>query len=47
MPILNWLDREEEVKAANEIPYHLLEEDSELSYRDPGRICQAYRMDED
>lgn len=32
MPILKWLDREEDVKAANEIPYHLLEADSDLSY---------------
>lgn len=34
MPILNWLDREEDVKAAEGVPYRLLEADSKLSYGD-------------
>ena len=34
MPILNWLTREEDVKAAGKVPYRLLEEVPELSYGD-------------
>ena len=32
MPTLNWLSRDEDVKAINKIPYRLLEEVPELSY---------------
>lgn len=35
MPILNWLDRDKDVKAAENVPYRLLEVDPELSYGDP------------
>lgn len=34
MPILDWLDREKDVKAADEVPYRLLEPVPELSYGD-------------
>lgn len=34
MPILNWLTRDEDVKAAQKVPYRLLEEVPELSYGD-------------
>lgn len=34
MPILNWLNREEDVKAAENVPYRLLEIDPKLSYGD-------------
>lgn len=34
MPILNWLDREKDVKAAKSVPYRLLELDPKLSYGD-------------
>ncbi|MCC3304207.1 hypothetical protein [Sneathiella sp. HT1-7] len=30
MPILNWLTREEDVRAAQDVPYRLLEEVPEL-----------------
>ena len=36
MPILNWLDRDKDVKAAETVPYKLLEADPKLSYGDPG-----------
>ena len=36
MPILNWLTREEDVKATQKVPYRLLEEVPELSYGDKG-----------
>lgn len=35
MPILHWLDREKDVKAAEDVPYRLLEAVPELSYGDP------------
>lgn len=35
MPILHWLDREKDVKAAEAVPYRLLEAVPELSYGDP------------
>ena len=34
MPILNWLDREKDVKAAEDVPYRLLEADPKLSHGD-------------
>lgn len=34
MPILNWLTRDEDIKAASKVPYRLLEEVPELSYGD-------------
>ncbi|WP_420546829.1 site-specific DNA-methyltransferase [Curvivirga sp.] len=34
MPILNWLTRDEDVKAASKVPYRLLEEVPNLSYGD-------------
>ena len=34
MPILNWLDREKDVKAAENVPYRLLEADPKLSHGD-------------
>ena len=34
MPILNWLTRDEDVKASQKVPYRLLEEVPELSYGD-------------
>lgn len=34
MPILKWLDRETDIRAADEIPYHLLEADPKLSHGD-------------
>jgi adenine-specific DNA-methyltransferase len=34
MPILNWLTREDDVKATQQVPYRLLEEVPELSYGD-------------
>lgn len=34
MPILNWLDRDKDVKAAENVPYRLLEAIPELSYGD-------------
>lgn len=34
MPILNWLTRDDDVKAAQKVPYRLLEEVPELSYGD-------------
>jgi len=36
MPILNWLTRDEDVKATQNVPYRLLEEVPELSYGDNG-----------
>lgn len=40
MPILQWLTRDEDVKAAQKVPYRLLEEVSELSYgnKDTGNM---------
>lgn len=35
MPILHWLDREKDVKAAEDVPYRLLEAVPDLSYGDP------------
>ncbi len=35
MPILNWLTREEDIRAASRVPYRLLEEVPELSAGDP------------
>ena len=35
MPILNWLDRENDIKAAENVPYRLLKVDTKLSYGDP------------
>lgn len=35
MPILHWLDREKDVKAAEGVPYRLLEAVPDLSYGDP------------
>lgn len=35
MPILSWLTREEDVKAADKVPYRLLERDDALSCGDP------------
>lgn len=35
MPILNWLDRDTDVKVAESVPYKLLEADPKLSYGDP------------
>ena len=35
MPILNWLDRNTDVKVAESVPYKLLEVDPDLSYGDP------------
>ena len=35
MPILSWLTREQDVKAADGIPYRLLERDDALSHGDP------------
>ena len=34
MPILNWLSREEDVRAAQRVPYRLLEETPDLSAGD-------------
>lgn len=34
MPILSWLTREQDVKAADKVPYRLLERDDELSHGD-------------
>lgn len=34
MPILSWLTREQDVKAADRVPYRLLERDDALSYGD-------------
>lgn len=34
MPILSWLTREQDVKAADRVPYRLLEQDDGLSYGD-------------
>lgn len=34
MPILQWLTREEDVRAAEKVPYRLLEEDPKLGYGD-------------
>lgn len=34
MPMLNWLTREEDVRAAGRVPYRLLEEVSDLSAGD-------------
>lgn len=36
MPVLHWLDREKDVKAAEDVSYRLLEADPKLSYGDPG-----------
>ena len=35
MPILSWLTREQDVKAADSVPYRLLERDDALSHGDP------------
>ena len=35
MPLLHWLTRDEDLKAASRVPYRLLEEVPELSYGDP------------
>ena len=35
MPILDWLNREGDVKAADAVPYRLLESVDDLSYGDP------------
>ena len=35
MPILNWLTRDQDIGAAQRVPYRLLEEASELSAGDP------------
>ena len=35
MPILDWLNREQDVKAADAVPYRLLESVDDLSYGDP------------
>ena len=35
MPILQWLTRDEDIRAASRVPYYLLEEASELSSGDP------------
>ena len=35
MPILHWLTRDEDIRAATRVPYRLLEEDPELSTGDP------------
>ncbi|MFG6565872.1 DNA methyltransferase [Sulfitobacter sp. 1A13421] len=35
MPTLRWLTRDEDVRAADKVPYRLLEEQSELGYGDP------------
>jgi adenine-specific DNA-methyltransferase len=35
MPILQWLDRNKHVKAAEAVPYRLLEADDALSAGDP------------
>jgi adenine-specific DNA-methyltransferase len=35
MPILNWLTRDEDVRAATRVPYRLLEEVSDLSAGEP------------
>ncbi|MGB0843938.1 MAG: site-specific DNA-methyltransferase [Alphaproteobacteria bacterium] len=34
MPILNWLTRDQDVRAAEKVPYRLLQEKSDLSYGD-------------
>ncbi|ANU08702.1 site-specific DNA-methyltransferase [Paraurantiacibacter namhicola] len=36
MPILSWLTREQDLKAADRVPYKLLERDDALSHGDPG-----------
>ena len=40
MPILNWLSRDEDIRAAQKVPYRLLEEAPELSSgsRDTGNM---------
>ena len=35
MPILNWLTRGEDIRAASRVPYRLLEEAPNLSVGDP------------
>lgn len=35
MPILNWLTRDQDIGAAKDVPYRLLEETAELSAGDP------------
>lgn len=34
MPILQWLDRDKDVKAVDNVPYRLLEQVDDLSYGD-------------
>src|SRR5437879_12499641 len=40
MPILHWLSRDDDIRAASAVPYRLLEEISELGYgdRDAGNM---------
>ena len=45
MPILNWLTREEDIRAASRVPYRLLEEVPDLSAGDFG--CENILMQGD
>ncbi len=48
MPILNWLDREKDVKAADNVPYRLLEQVDSLSYGDaasPNMLIQGDNLE--
>lgn len=48
MPILEWLDRENDVKAADDVPYRLLESVPDLSYGDadsPNMLIQGDNLE--
>ena len=42
MPILHWLTRDEDIRAATRVPYRLLEEDSDLSAGGTDESNMAY-----
>ncbi len=48
MPILNWLDRDKDVKVADNVPYKLLEQVDEFSYGDdnsPNMLIQGDNLE--
>ncbi|QDP22817.1 site-specific DNA-methyltransferase [Bradyrhizobium cosmicum] len=48
MPILNWLTRDDDIRAARRVPYRLLEETSDLSAGDPATgnmLIQGHNLD--
>lgn len=48
MPLLDWLNKEESVRAAQQVPYRLLEPVPELSYGDkssPNMLIQGDNLD--